>query len=209
MKVTLLDYGVNNILNVYRAFEYLEISVSITNCPSKIKEAGHLVLPGVGAFDKGMSSLQKLNLIDSLMYHSKAGKPLLGICLGMQMLMDSSEEFGWHEGLGLVSGSNRPITATARRKNTHIGWSEVEPNSGSVGWDDTIFSDIASKTPMYFVHSFVATPNDNKNLLAITDYDGLKINAAIGKDNIVGCQFHPEKSGAMGLKVLNNFMKLN
>lgn len=209
MKVTLVDYSVNNILNVCRAFEYLGVGVQTTNLPSQIKKADYLVLPGVGAFRAGMSSLQKLDLIEPVLQHANAGKPLLGICLGMQMLLDSSQEFGFHNGLGLIGGTNEPIIPENSRKSTHIGWSELETLDGSTAWDhNNILSGINVRTPMYFVHSFVARLTDPKCLLAQTGYYDVKISAVIMKDNIYGCQFHPEKSGPCGLKVLLNFLNI-
>ena len=209
MKVTLVDYSVNNILNVYRAFEYLGVDVQITNLPSQIKKADYLVLPGVGAFHAGMSSLQKLDLIEPVLQHANVGKPLLGICLGMQMLLDSSQEFGFHNGLGLIGGTNEPIIPKNSRKSTHIGWSELETLDGSAAWDhNNILSGINVRTPMYFVHSFVARLTDPKCLLAQTGYYDVKISAVIMKENIYGCQFHPEKSGPYGLKVLLNFLNI-
>ena len=209
MKVTLLDYSVNNILNVYRAFDYLGVDVCVTNSPSQIEKADYLVLPGVGAFHAGMSSLEKLDLIEPLLKHANAGKPLLGICLGMQMLLDTSHEFGFHTGLGLIGGTNEPIIPDNSRKSTHIGWSELETIDGSTAWDHlNILSGINIRTPMYFVHSFVARLIDPKCLLAQTEYYNVDISAVIQKDNIYGCQFHPEKSGPYGLKVLMNFLNI-
>lgn len=204
--VTILDYGIGNILSVSRAFEHCGARVITTSDPKKILEAQKLVLPGVGAFEDGMKGLQSAKLVEPLREYAKNGKPLLGICLGMQMLFDSSDEFGVHEGLGFISGQVKAIpnmnTQGISHKIPHIGWNSLftKQNPLSAG--------LNKEAKVYFVHSFVAKPSNENNLLAHCDYNGLKLAAIVGSRNVYGCQFHPEKSGPVGLRMIQNFMEI-
>jgi glutamine amidotransferase len=210
-KVSIIDYGVGNLLNVVRGFEHCDAIVEVVESSSQIKNSDYLVLPGVGAFPDGMYELEQRGLIDSIVEHAQSGKPLLGICLGMQMLLDSSEEFGGESGLGLVSGKVIAIPDCDVNGDTHkiphIGWNELlSPEEKS--WSGTVLQDIKKESAVYFVHSFMASPNSNDALLSYCDYDGCHIAAVIQSENVIGCQFHPEKSGDIGLKIIRNFMVL-
>ena len=208
--VTIVDYGASNLHNVQSAFEYLGAKVDVTNDVKKIISSSRIVLPGVGAFSKGMQELRVSGIDDALREIAKKGKPLLGICLGMQMLFDSSMEFGFTSGLGLVAGEikkiNKQENLSRNVKIPHIGWADLFPLN--VGWANTIFDDLTHGSSFYFVHSYMAYPDKESQILAICEYDGMQITAGVKKDNIYGCQFHPEKSGKVGLKILNNFLKL-
>jgi len=210
--VTVVDYGVGNVLSVQRALEHCDAKVILAETPEQIKSASSLILPGVGAFANGMNELHSRNLIEPVKEYAASGKPLLGICLGMQMLVDESEEFGVTKGLGLIPGKVVPIPAQTsdgvRHKIPHIGWNELKYPSSLSMWEGTIFSELKGRPPVYFVHSFTVIPDSDTNRLADTCYDDSLISAAIYSDNIYGCQFHPEKSGLDGLKILQSFLSL-
>jgi glutamine amidotransferase len=212
-KVTIVDYGMCNLLNVARAFEFCEADVSISAEPEIIVKAERLVLPGVGAFADGMNELKKRNLVEAVFEFKKTQKPLLGICLGMQMLFDEGHEFGIHKGLGLVPGIVSPIEATdielKKHKIPHIGWNSlIKPRDGGAPWENSILATTAVGSSAYFVHSYVAKPTRKENILANVDYNGRILTAAIQSENISGCQFHPEKSGEIGLEIVRQFLKL-
>ena len=210
IEVTVIDYGVGNLLSVSRALVHCGAKVTVTDDPKNILSAGRVVLPGVGAFADGMAALEA-NGLDKLVRQVAAkGTPLLGICLGMQLLFDESEEFGATAGLGLIPGRvvNIPaITTTGEsQKIPHIGWNElVLPNDNSF-WQANLLIDVTPGEAVYFVHSFMAEPSSNSHRLADCIYGGIQISAAVQRDNVVGCQFHPEKSGEVGLRILSNFL---
>jgi imidazole glycerol-phosphate synthase subunit HisH len=209
--VTIVDYGRGNLLSVARALEHLGARVVLADSPDGLKTAGHLILPGVGAFGGAMQQLNSQGLSDHLKVHVAKGRPLLGICLGMQLLLDRGEEFGNHDGLGLIHGDVIEMPALQPnglpQKKPHIGWSPTMPASGH-DWDHTIFEGVAPKTNHYYVHSFISNPTNISHCLAVTDYNGHELTAAIQHENIIGVQFHPEKSGPAGLSVLSNFLRL-
>jgi imidazole glycerol-phosphate synthase subunit HisH len=207
--ITIIDYGIGNLLNVVRAFEHIGAQVKVAESKKDIISAGKLVLPGVGAFANGMHELKVRDFIEPIKAHARSGDPLLGICLGMQMLFDSSEEFELAEGLRLIPGKvvkipDLGVNGTVH-KIPHIGWNELlEVNSNS--WNNSIFHNVAKSSATYFVHSFMGVPSDDRYRLANCDYNGVKICAAIQRDNVSGCQFHPERSGEIGLNILSNFL---
>jgi glutamine amidotransferase len=171
------------------------------------------VLPGVGAFADGMKELEKRHFISLLSEVAEKGTPLLGICLGMQLLLDHSEEFGATDGLGLIPGTVTAISSEAkdgqRLKIPHIGWSNlVKPEHVGATWKQTLLNDVTEDSALYFVHSFMAQPKNSKHLIAGCLYGDNFIPAVIQSENIVGCQFHPEKSGRVGLQILKNFLTL-
>tara|TARA_B110000967_G_C18730778_1_gene482471 strand:- start:73 stop:717 length:645 start_codon:yes stop_codon:yes gene_type:complete len=208
--VTILDYGIGNVLSVTRGFEAVGASVNVTSTIEGIESAQRLVLPGVGAFASGMSQLKKNNFDTAITKLAHRGVPLLGICLGMQFLMDSSEEFGETEGLGLIPGKVVPIPSHCHNKNSlivpHIGWNALEISGDKENWASSILSNTPSQSYVYFVHSFFSQPNNQDHLLAHCIYGGNNLSAVICKDNVMGCQFHPEKSGAIGLDILRTFL---
>lgn len=208
-RVTVIDYGVGNLLSVTRALEYCGAEVSLTDSPDEIIKSERLVLPGVGAFEDGMKGLRDKNLIDAIKLFAEMNKPFLGICLGMQLMLDSSEEFGNHMGLGLISGKVQAIPNKGMNgeshKIPHIGWAGLQIKHNS---HNTILSDIPKDSCVYFVHSFCVVPSDDAHRLADCTYNGRVISASIHSGNIYGCQFHPEKSGEVGLKILSNFIAL-
>lgn len=208
--VTIVDYGVGNLQSVCNALVHVGATVEVTSSPDKVLQAKRLVLPGVGAFANAMAELEKRNLIEPIKQVAFANKPFLGICLGMQLMMDSSEEFGFQQGLGLIAGSVKEIPTEGpdgrKHKVPHIGWNGLLLTAND--WGKTIFAGLTEGDETYFVHSFVAHPLHQENCLAICDYYEMHLTAAVQSGNMYGCQFHPEKSGEVGLKILRNFMDL-
>ncbi|HOV03157.1 MAG TPA: imidazole glycerol phosphate synthase subunit HisH [Kaistiaceae bacterium] len=211
-KVTLCDYGVGNLLSVRRALEAVGAEVDQTGDPRRVAEADRLVVPGVGAFGACVETLIAHGLRDSVCAFAQSGRPLLGICVGMQMLLDSSEEFGVYEGLKIVPGSVQRIPVTRADGTPHripqIGWRGIWPAPEGPDWSETILAGTQPGTAFYFVHSYTAWPSDPAHRIADTDYGGRRIAAVIGKPPLYGCQFHPEKSGPAGLALLERFLSL-
>lgn len=210
--VAVIDYGMGNLLSVRRGLEHCGATVKVTADPETIHAAARVVLPGVGAFGDGMAELTRQGLDIVVRGVAARGIPLLGICLGMQMLLDESEEFGITVGLGLIPGRVIPVpamTADGRlQKIPHIGWNALVLPRGREDWAGTLLQEARPGETVYFVHSFMASPADPDHRIADCFYSGISISAVIGRDNIWGCQFHPEKSGEVGLKVLRRFLAL-
>ena len=210
--VVVIDYGLGNLLSVQRGLEYCGATVAVSSDPSIILSASHVVLPGVGAFSDGMAELRSRKLDEVVQEVAAQNTPLLGICLGMQMLLSESEEFGITAGLGLIPGRVIPIPSSdcdgSQQKIPHIGWNELVVSQDRESWLDTLLGQVAPGEAVYFVHSFMANPDDPKNRLADCIYGGCEIAAVISRNNVVGCQFHPEKSGEVGLKILRSFLAI-
>lgn len=211
-EVAVIDYGMGNLLSVRRGLEHCGAKVTMAADHAAIRSATRLVLPGVGAFGNGMAELRRLGLEEAIHDAAQHGIPLLGICLGMQMLLDESEEFGVTAGLGLIPGRVVGIpsaTITGEpHKVPHIGWNALVYPKERADWQNTILGDIKPGDAVYFVHSFMATPSEQSDRVADCIYGGHSISAVIARNNVVGCQFHPEKSGAIGLKILQRFLAL-
>lgn len=210
IEVTVIDYGVGNLLSVSRALEHCGANVTITSNAAAILTSARVVLPGVGAFADGMAALQAQGLDSVVRQVAATGTPLLGICLGMQMLLDESEEFGMTTGLGLIPGRvvKIPVITTdgGVHKIPHIGWNELVLPLQRDSWQGSLLADIEPGEAVYFVHSFMAEPTSTEHRLADCLYGGIPIAAALEHNNVLGCQFHPEKSGEVGLKVLKRFL---
>ncbi len=208
--VVVVDYGAGNLFSVCRALEHCGAKVQLASDAEAVLAAHRLVLPGVGAFSDGMASLHNLGLADAICGVAKRGAPVLGICLGMQMLLDASEEFGITSGLGLISGQVIPIPPTniqgLKHKIPHIGWNDMVVSPGWESWDDSPLKFVQPGESVYFVHSFMVEPLDPRHRVADCQYGGRTVLAAIGRENVWGCQFHPEKSGEVGLRVLKGFL---
>lgn len=209
-EVTVIDYGMGNLLSVRRGLEHSGATVRVTADHDAILSAPRVLLPGVGAFADGMAELRRQGLDAVVREVAAQGTPLLGICLGMQMLLDESEEFITTPGLGLISGRVVPVPAKTTdgnpQKIPHIGWNALVLPQGRVQWDDTLLQEIKPGEAVYFVHSFMASPTDPGHRIADCHYGGVAVTAAIRRDNIYGCQFHPEKSGEVGLNILKKFL---
>lgn len=210
--VTVIDYGIGNIFSICNALDHCGAEVTLSGDIQTVSSAERLVLPGVGAFKDGMAELEARSLIEPIKNHTLKNRPFLGICLGMQMMLDESEEFGTHQGLGLIPGRVIPIPDRGAdgtlHKIPHIGWNNLLPPKNHKEWNSPILDTIPIGTDVYFVHSFMAVPQDDVHTLAICDYNGQHLCAVIGAGNVVGCQFHPEKSGEQGLKILTNFLRI-
>ena len=210
--VVVVDYGMGNIKSVQRGLERARATVTLSSIPEEIAKAERLVLPGVGAFKDGMEGLSEAGVIPAIDEFVKKGNPLMGICLGMQMLLERSEEHGSHSGLGFIPGivSAVPEKEDGKhvRKIPHIGWNTLHCPISQSDWHGSILSDIAEDDYFYFVHSFMAVPENSENLLAYAEYENLRVTAAVRKDNVMGFQFHPEKSGDSGLKILESFINI-
>jgi len=210
--VTVVDYGMGNLFSVAQAFEHCGAGIVVTDVPEQVASADRLVLPGVGAFADGMAGLLSRRLIEPILEFCRRERPFLGICLGMQMMMEYSEEFGRHEGLGLVAGGVVPIPPKGSdgrpHKIPHIGWNTLSMPGGRRSWESTPLKGVAPASSVYFVHSFMAAPKNPAHLLAECAYDGVPITAAVGRGSLFGCQFHPEKSARTGLTVIGDFLAL-
>lgn len=209
--VAVIDYGMGNLLSVQRALEHCGATTLVTADPDAIFAAPRVVLPGVGAFGNGMAELRGQGLAEVVRKVAAQGTPLLGICLGMQMLLDESEEFCRTEGLGLIPGRVVSVPSTAidgsPQKIPHIGWNALVLPHGCQGWRDTLLKKLLPGEAVYFVHSFMAVPTNPDHRIADCLYGGNSISAVIQSGNVFGCQFHPEKSGEVGLKVLRRFLE--
>ena len=209
-RVTVIDYGAGNILSVCRGIERLEGEVQVSVDPQEILASDRILLPGVGAFGLAMDKLLKLNLVEPLQAFAKSGKPFLGICLGMQLLMDTSEEFGVNEGLGLIPGENVRIPDQTVNgdllKRPQIGWNQIHPGTDQSQWEGSLLEDHNIHDSLYFVHSYMVIPRNLDDRLAFCSYGGYEVTAVVARGNIIGCQFHPEKSGEVGLKILDHFL---
>ena len=208
-EVVVIDYGVGNLLSVQRGLEYCGAKVTLTADPEKILAAKRVVLPGVGAFGHAMEALHNLDLVEVIREVANKQIPLLGICLGMQLLLEESEEFGLTAGLGLIPGRVLPIPIRTElgeiQKVPHIGWSALQLSGGLDGWNGTLLQNNHPGESAYFVHSFMAVPTDPHHRIADCKHGGRSIAAVIGRGHITACQFHPEKSGEVGLKILSRF----
>lgn len=211
-RVTVIDYGVGNLLSVQRGLEQCGAHVTLTSDAEQILSASRIVLPGVGAFQNGMQALEQLGLIEVIQEIANRKIPLLGICLGMQLLLTESEEFGLTKGLGLIPGRVIPVPTHALNGETqkipHIGWSSLQYSNIEKKWDGSVLHDNQPGSAAYFVHSFMAIPDLGEHRVADCIYGGHRVPAVIACNQISGCQFHPEKSGEVGLKVLRRFISL-
>lgn len=210
-EITLIDYGIGNLFSVRRALEHCGADVVVADAPALIAKASRLVLPGVGAFADGMQGLAAKGLDQAVLEFAASGRPLLGICLGMQMLATVSEEFGEHEGLGIIPGKVVAIPAIGAdgrpHKIPHVGWASLEMPDSLPEWEGSILADVKSGDAVYLVHSYTMLPDNPAYRLADCHYDGRLIAAAVRKGNVYGCQFHPEKSGPVGLAILKRFIQ--
>ena len=200
--IAIIDYGVGNLFSLKSSFRNIGADIIVTNDKREIEKADKLVLPGVGAFKDAAEKLRKNGLDKLVVNQAKNGKIMLGICLGMQMLFDKSFEYGEHEGLGLIKGKVKPIIAPKEFKIPHIGWNSLMFKNGK----SPLFKYINDGDYVYFVHSFFADECE-KNQIAVTDYYK-PLTAAVADKNVFGTQFHPEKSGDVGLNILKAFVEL-
>lgn len=198
--ICIVDYGMGNVRSVEKSFSAVGLKTRLTKDPGKILSASGIILPGVGAFSDAMAALEESGLDKVLIKAAGQGIPLLGICLGMQLLMDASEEMGHKAGLGLIPGQVKAIKTDL--KVPHMGWNQLK-----VCQDHPILAGIEEGAFFYFVHSYQVFCQREADLLAVTDYDG-PVAALVGRGSVVGIQFHPEKSSQAGLRILTNFGRM-
>lgn len=208
--IAVVDYGVGNVKSICSAFDNQGAKPNLTRDPSQILQADGVVLPGVGAFGHGMEQLRKHRLDSILADVIEAGQPLLGICLGMQMLFDSSSEYGQHTGLGFIPGKILRLDERFQKleKLPHVGWSQIT-RPDELSWEGTILSGVPEHENMYFVHSYFAEPTNLNHILSTTEFSEQHYCSTVKLGNIYGCQYHPEKSGPTGLRIINNFIKIS
>ena len=198
--IAIIDYGAGNLKNVQHALKTIGISSRITDQPSDLEKADGVILPGVGAYGEAMKRLSETGFDLEIIRQAEKRKPLLGICLGMQLLFEKSYEYGEHEGLGLLPGEIVPFEGAV--KVPHMGWNQIELNKRFD--DDSIINRIDEGDYVYFVHSFYAKPTNDQDILFTTNY-GEKFTSAVKRNNVIGMQFHPEKSAKTGMQLLRNF----
>lgn len=201
--IAIVDYGVGNLFSLISSFNKIDADIVVTADPQVISDADGIILPGVGAFEDAARKLRDSGLDKVIVEQAQKGKKLMGICLGMQMLFQQSYEYGCHEGLGLLKGNIVPMkdSIPADLKIPHIGWNALHFTKES-----NLFKYISNNDCVYFVHSYYATDCDD-SVIATAEY-GKELTAAVQKDNIMGCQFHPEKSGEVGLNILRAFCEM-
>jgi glutamine amidotransferase len=204
--IAIVDYGMGNLRSVHKALEQVELEAHVTSDSQEIKNASKIILPGVGAFKDCMRNLEELNLLEPIIRSIEKGKPFLGICLGLQLLFEESDEFGPHRGMGVLPGRVQRFPDAIRDPEAgeplpipHMGWNTVE-----IKKETLLFAGIGSGSYFYFVHSYYAIPEDPKDIAAVTPY-GVEFACAVQRGNIYAVQFHPEKSQANGLQLLRNF----
>ncbi len=202
--VVIVDYGVGNLFSLVSSFKAIGVDAIASGDKEVIKKAERIILPGVGAFEDASNKLFASGLAEVVVQQAKKGVPLLGICLGMQLLFDKSFEYGEHKGLSLIKGEIRPISEVipSDYKIPHIGWNALK----ITGQKDGLFKYIKDGDHVYFVHSFYGA-DCSDSVVATAEY-GAELTASVTKDNVYGCQFHPEKSGEVGLKILKAFCEV-
>lgn len=198
--IAIIDYGMGNLRSVQKGFEKVGYQAEFVSDPSLLGNYRGVVLPGVGAFADAMENLKQMGMVEILQQLAASGKPLLGICLGQQLLFESSEEWGNTAGLGIFPGKVRRLPPGY--KIPHMGWNQIE-----IKQESPLLADVENGSAVYFVHSYYVDPIDRQVVLTTTDY-GVSFASIVGRDNVFGIQFHPEKSSQLGLKILQNFGKL-
>lgn len=213
-KAVIIDYGMGNLFSIKRVLECLGRDAVISSEPQAILSAERVILPGVGAFGDGVSNLKIKGLVEPIKEFARSGKPFLGICLGMQLLMGESEEFGLYKGLGLIPGRVKRFPDSSKGdsyKIPHVGWNSIMAPEGAGGncyWKDTILDKVSEGAFVYFVHSYAAIPEFQKHILSETSYGGNRFCSAVRLNNLTGCQFHPEISGQVGLRIIREFLEM-
>jgi imidazole glycerol-phosphate synthase subunit HisH len=207
MKIVIIDYGIGNVQSITNILLlYGDMKVILSSDEQEILNADAVILPGVGAFKKAMEELQKRDLPNKLRKFIDTKKPFLGICLGMQLLFDKSEEFGMTNGLGFIKGKVKKFPDVKGYKLPHVAWCNI--SKGSIDWKNTILKNTTDNDSFYFVHTFICYPDDQEVILSTTNYCEVDYCSSILSDNIYATQFHPEKSAASGIKVIKNFIEL-
>ncbi len=201
--IVIIDYGMGNLKSVYNALKKLDIPCKISSNIEDINSASALILPGVGAFPDAMDNLEKYNLISVIKKKVSEGCPLLGICLGMQMLFEKGYEGIEKEGLGFIKGTVKRMEPVEVVKVPHIGWNRLE-----IVQDNPLLNNLKDDSYVYYVHSYCAIDVNEEDLVAYSEYGGIHLTGLVRKGNVMGAQFHPEKSGEVGLEILKNFWEM-
>lgn len=211
LDVAIVDYNLGNLYSVKHACAHIGLHAEITSSKEAIANARAVILPGVGAYGDAMATLHRLDLVSVLRDIASSGKPLIGICLGIQLLMTESYEFGRHPGLGIIEGTvvrfDRPTEHGRALKVPQIGWNRV-CHAESAGWDGTLLDSVADGEYMYFVHSYIVQPEDPSVVLSTSRYGQIEFCSSVQRGNVFACQFHPERSGVEGLRVYRNLARL-
>ena len=208
-KIAIVDYGIGNLYSVKHACSYAGIHAVITSSRDEIFSADAVILPGVGAFGDAMSTLHRLDLVTVLQDVAASNQPLIGICLGMQLLMTESYEFGHQQGLGIIEGPvvpfDHPSDSERRLKVPQIGWNKIwQPNTEKNPWANSLLNGMANGAYMYFIHSYIAQPLNTEVILSTSTYGQIEFCSSLRKKNVFACQFHPERSGTQGLHIYRN-----
>ena len=200
--IAIIDYGAGNLQSVKKAFDFIGAESVITDNPETINACDKILLPGVGSFGDAMDSMTQKGLVETVKQNAISGKPFLGICLGLQLLFEESEESPGVKGLGIFKGKIKKFSPDMGLKIPHIGWNSLE-----IKQKETLFKDIPENSYVYFVHSYYLHAEDENEIATVTNY-GIDFHSAVGKNNIFATQFHPEKSGDVGLQILRNFASM-
>jgi len=206
--IAVIDYGMGNLRSVQKALEVVGAKAKVTQDPKDLKKAEKIVFPGVGAFGEAMKELKRLDLAGPIRDSIRQGKPFLGLCLGLQLLFEYSEEAPGVKGLCVLKGDSKRFKFKGEAlKVPHMGWNNIVKGSAAKGQGSSILKGVPPGSFMYFVHSYYVKPEDKRIVLTTTDY-GIEFTSGICKENIYGFQFHPEKSQTIGLKILENFVRM-
>jgi len=209
LKIALVDYGLGNLYSILRAMRCFGVDVVVTEEAEEIEKADGILLPGVGAFAAGMKGLELRGLAGVIKKAAQQNRPMLGICLGAQLMLTEGHEFGEHLGLDIIKGKVVQFPSLKKpEKIPHVGWNSILTPSAAVSWRGTIFDELDERDRVYFVHSYIMKPDKETDVLAVTSYGDYQFCSAVRKGNIYGCQFHPEKSGQVGLKIISEFVKI-
>ena len=200
--IAIIDYGAGNLQSVKKAFDFIGAESVITDNPEIINACDRILLPGVGSFGDAMDSMHKSGLVETVKQNALSGKPFFGICLGLQLLFEESEESPGVKGLGIFKGKIKKFSSDMGLKIPHIGWNSLE-----IKQKDTLFKNVPENSYVYFVHSYYLHAEDENDIATVTNY-GIDFHSAVGKNNIFATQFHPEKSGDVGLQILKNFASM-
>ena len=200
--IAIIDYGAGNLQSVKKAFDFIGAESVITDNPEIINACDRILLPGVGSFGDAMDSMHKSGLVETIKQNALSGKPFLGICLGLQLLFEESEESPGVKGLGIFKGKIKKFSPDMGLKIPHIGWNSLE-----IKQKDTLFKNVPENSYVYFVHSYYLHAEDEEDVATVTNY-GIDFHSAVGKNNVFATQFHPEKSGDVGLQILKNFASM-
>ena len=214
MKVIIIDTGSSNILSLKKAVEIFHSNVEVSADPKKILSSEKIFFPGVGAFKKVMESLKEKKIIETLIKAKEKKIPIFGICLGLQLFFNESEEFGLSRGLGFIDGNVKMLPKKSKNNESlkipNFGWFKLNFNKKLNNKNfSTFFNSIDEKYLYYFVHSYFVNPTKKENIVATYTFGGYEIPAIVCENNLIGCQFHPEKSGKKGLELISNFLKLS